>query len=172
MSAISASPVEPAILPFGSLEWFKRELAPTPDARSPNSDYGRCRSVVRDHFHDAAGAGAVCHRLHAFLHVKGKQASHDTYRSHRAYRPDHRHRRESPTLQVHLWSSRTAHPRNGNRALSWNVAVPRFCDRATRIPHRFCCRLLRNRSEKQSPPLNSWFEDFFGSGWPSPTAQD
>jgi uncharacterized membrane protein YccC len=31
MSAISASPVEPAILPFGSLEWFKRELAPTPE---------------------------------------------------------------------------------------------------------------------------------------------
>src|SRR6266576_248684 len=30
MSAISASPVEPAILPFGSLEWFKRALAPTP----------------------------------------------------------------------------------------------------------------------------------------------
>src|SRR5437016_13798693 len=30
MSAISASLVEPAILPFGSLEWFKRELAPTP----------------------------------------------------------------------------------------------------------------------------------------------
>jgi multidrug resistance protein MdtO len=29
MSAISASPVEPAILPFGSLEWFKRELSPT-----------------------------------------------------------------------------------------------------------------------------------------------
>src|SRR5882757_4754239 len=31
MSAISASPVEPAILPFGSLEWFKRALAPTPE---------------------------------------------------------------------------------------------------------------------------------------------
>ncbi len=31
MSAISASPVEPAILPFGSLEWFKRQLAPTPE---------------------------------------------------------------------------------------------------------------------------------------------
>src|SRR6266481_2779260 len=30
MSAISAPAVEPAILPFGSLEWFKRELAPTP----------------------------------------------------------------------------------------------------------------------------------------------
>src|SRR4029453_9441952 len=30
MSAISASPVEPAIVLFGSLEWFKRELAPTP----------------------------------------------------------------------------------------------------------------------------------------------
>src|SRR6478672_3088269 len=30
MSAISASPMEPPILPFGSLEWFKRELAPTP----------------------------------------------------------------------------------------------------------------------------------------------
>src|SRR5260370_92745 len=31
MTAISASPVEPAILPFGSLEWFKRQLASTPD---------------------------------------------------------------------------------------------------------------------------------------------
>src|SRR6266550_1457115 len=30
MSAISASPLEPAILPFGSFAWFKRELAPTP----------------------------------------------------------------------------------------------------------------------------------------------
>jgi len=29
MSAISASPAEPAILPFGSFAWFKRELAPT-----------------------------------------------------------------------------------------------------------------------------------------------
>jgi uncharacterized membrane protein YccC len=29
MSAISASAVEPAILPFGSLEWFKHQLAPT-----------------------------------------------------------------------------------------------------------------------------------------------
>jgi hypothetical protein len=29
MSAISASPVEPAIPPFGSIAWFKRELAPT-----------------------------------------------------------------------------------------------------------------------------------------------
>jgi hypothetical protein len=29
MSAISASAVEPAILPFGSFAWFKRELAPT-----------------------------------------------------------------------------------------------------------------------------------------------
>ena len=31
MSAISASPVEPAIVPFGSLEWFKSQLASTPD---------------------------------------------------------------------------------------------------------------------------------------------
>src|SRR4029450_11970851 len=31
MSAISASPVEPAIVPFGSLEWLKRQLASTPD---------------------------------------------------------------------------------------------------------------------------------------------
>ena len=30
--------------------------------------------------------------------------------------------------------------------------------------------LSRSRSEKQSPHLNSWFEDFFGSGWPSSTA--
>jgi uncharacterized membrane protein YccC len=29
MSAIRASAAEPAILPFGSIEWFKRELAPT-----------------------------------------------------------------------------------------------------------------------------------------------
>src|SRR6266404_311498 len=29
MSAISASPVEPAMLPFGSFAWIKRELAPT-----------------------------------------------------------------------------------------------------------------------------------------------
>src|SRR6266404_2513148 len=31
MTAISASPLEPAILPFGSLEWFKRQLASTRD---------------------------------------------------------------------------------------------------------------------------------------------
>src|SRR6266853_4910006 len=31
MTAISTSPVEPAILPFGSLEWFKRQLASTPE---------------------------------------------------------------------------------------------------------------------------------------------
>jgi uncharacterized membrane protein YccC len=30
MSATSATAPEPAFLPFGSLEWFKRELAPTP----------------------------------------------------------------------------------------------------------------------------------------------
>src|SRR6266446_5713671 len=30
MSAISASPVEPAFLPFSTLAWFKHELAPTP----------------------------------------------------------------------------------------------------------------------------------------------
>src|SRR6476660_6051322 len=30
MSAISATAPEPAFLPFGSFEWFKRELAPTP----------------------------------------------------------------------------------------------------------------------------------------------
>jgi len=30
MSAITANAVEPPILPFGSLEWFKYELAPTP----------------------------------------------------------------------------------------------------------------------------------------------
>ena len=29
---------------------------------------------VRDHFNDAAGAGAVCHRLHAFLRFEGNQA--------------------------------------------------------------------------------------------------
>ena len=31
MSAISATAPEPAVLPFGSLEWFKRQLASTPD---------------------------------------------------------------------------------------------------------------------------------------------
>src|SRR6266487_3817804 len=31
MSAITASAVEPPILSFGSLEWFKHQLASTPD---------------------------------------------------------------------------------------------------------------------------------------------
>jgi uncharacterized membrane protein YccC len=31
MSAISAAATEPVFLPFGSLEWFKRQLAPTPE---------------------------------------------------------------------------------------------------------------------------------------------
>src|SRR4030095_11110721 len=31
MSAITASAVEPPILPFGSLEWFKCQFAPTPN---------------------------------------------------------------------------------------------------------------------------------------------
>src|SRR6266481_5945244 len=31
MSAISASPVEPAFLPFSTLAWFKHQLAPTPE---------------------------------------------------------------------------------------------------------------------------------------------
>src|SRR6476469_3650566 len=31
MSAISATGLEPAFLPFGSIEWFKRQLASTPD---------------------------------------------------------------------------------------------------------------------------------------------
>ena len=46
MSAIRASVVEPAILPFGSLEWFKRELAPTP---------GRARRTAI-----IAGAAVLC----------------------------------------------------------------------------------------------------------------
>src|SRR6266567_3817599 len=70
-------------------------------ARSPNRDHGRCRSFVRDHFHDAAGAGAICHRLHAFLHVKGKQVSHDSYRSHRAFLPD------TPGPRAHLPKSKS-----------------------------------------------------------------
>src|SRR5437763_1082513 len=31
MNSASSSAVEPVILPFGSLEWFKRALAPTPE---------------------------------------------------------------------------------------------------------------------------------------------
>src|SRR4029077_1575638 len=31
MSAITAPAAEPVILPFASLAWFKRELAPTPE---------------------------------------------------------------------------------------------------------------------------------------------
>jgi len=31
MSAISATAPEPAFLPFASLAWFKRQLAPTPE---------------------------------------------------------------------------------------------------------------------------------------------
>ena len=29
MNSMSSSAVQPAVLPFGSFEWFKRELAPT-----------------------------------------------------------------------------------------------------------------------------------------------
>ena len=80
MSSIATVATEPVFLPFASLAWFKRELAPTPERARRTAIMVGGRSFVRDHFHDAAGAGAVCHRLHAFLHVKGNQVSHDTYR--------------------------------------------------------------------------------------------
>ena len=88
-----------------------------------------------------------------------------------AYRPDHRHWRDSPTLQIHLWSSRTAHPRNGDRNLSWNVVVPRSCARATRIPHRLCCRCSQSVGEAVPSPellvrgiLWLWVAIAYGAG--------
>src|SRR4026208_2203107 len=46
MSAISASPVAPAIVPFASLAWFKRQLAPTPERA--------CRTAIM------VGAAVLC----------------------------------------------------------------------------------------------------------------
>ena len=74
MNRCEAQLRQPAVLPFGSLEWFKRELATTPGTRSQNSDYCRCRGVMRDHFDDAPSAGVVCHRLYGFLRFPGDQA--------------------------------------------------------------------------------------------------
>src|SRR4029077_16074406 len=42
--------------------------------RSQNSDYCRCRGVMRDHFDDAPSAGVVCYRLYGFLRFPGDQA--------------------------------------------------------------------------------------------------
>src|SRR4030095_1376293 len=50
--------------------------------------------------------------------------------------------RQSPPLQVHLWSSRIAHSGNGNRAFSRDVVVQRLSNRTARIHYRICRRLL------------------------------
>ena len=125
------------------LAWLAQTRARADErARNQNSHHSRGRRFVRHHFDGASSAGAVCLRLYGFLRLQGEQAPHDTYRTPRIYWRDHRHWRNSPALQVYLWSSRTAHSRNGDRTVSWNVCVTHFCARATRIPHRFCCRCL------------------------------
>ena len=140
MSAISATAPEPAFLPFASLAWFKRQLAPTPERAR--------RTAIM------VAAAVLCVIISMTLQVPELSVT--------AYMPFFMSKeskflttvtgvigligltigiaRESPTLQVYLWLSRTAHPRNGNHALSWNVSVTHFCARATRVPHRFCCR--------------------------------
>ena len=151
MSAISASPVEPAILPFGSLEWFKRQLASTPDRAR--------RTAIM------VGAAVLCVIISMTLQVPELSVT--------AYMPFFVSQETKLkttvvgvggligltigigiTLLLYKFtygSSRTAHPRDGDRALSWDVAVARFCDRAARIPHRFYCRCLAVR--RRSSPL-------------------
>src|SRR6266487_2208333 len=141
------------------LAWLAQTRARADErAQHPNSHHGRWRGAVRDHFDDATGAGAGYQRLHGFLHLQGEQASHDNYRSRWSYCSDHRHWRHSPTLQIHLWASGTAHSRNDNRALSRNVVVARSCNRAAWIPSWLCRRSLAicRRRNSFTGTIGSW----------------
>src|SRR5438477_1685362 len=131
------------------LAWLVKERASANvPARNPDSYHRRRRGFVRRHFDDAASSATGYQRLHGFLYLEGEQASHDNYRSRWSYCSNHRHWSHSPTLQIHLWSSGTAHSRNGNCALFWNVVVARSYNRAARIPSWLCrrCLLIRWRS--------------------------
>src|SRR6266568_9298415 len=119
-------------------------------AQHPNSHHRRGRRFVRDHFDDATSTAAGYQRLHGFLHLQGEQATHDNYRSRWSYCSDNRHWRHSSTLQIHLWSSGTAHSRNGNRAVPWNVVFACSCNRAAWIPSRLCRRSLAIRWRRSS----------------------
>src|SRR5947208_16516529 len=121
-------------------------------SQNPNSHHSRWRGFVRHHFDDAPSAAAGYQRLHGFLHLQGEQATHDNYRSRWSYCSHHWHWSHSPTLQVHVWSSGTAHSRNGNHAIPWNVVVPRSCNRAAWIPPWLCRRCLAIRWRRDSVP--------------------
>ena len=143
---VEARPIDSVwFLAGSSANWRRRR------ARNQNSHHGRWRGFMRDHFDGAPGAGAVCHRLHGLSSSRRRPSisRHLLDSSDLSARPSAL--ADSPALQVHLWLSRTAHSRNGDRALSRNVVVPRFCARATRIPHRLCCRCLAVR--RRSRPL-------------------
>src|SRR6266496_1545263 len=141
------------------LAWLAQARARTDErAQHPNSHHGRWRGAVRDHFDDATGAAAGYQRLHGFLHLQGEQATHDNYRSRWSYCSHHRHWRHSSTLQIHVWSSGTAHSRNGNRAVSRNVVFARSCNRAAWIPSWLCRRSLaiRGRRDSFTGTIGSW----------------
>src|SRR6266704_2075303 len=141
------------------LAWLAQTRARADErAQHPNSHHSRGRRFVRDHFDDATGAAAGYQRLHGFLHLQGEQATHDNYRSRWSYCSHHRHWRHSSTLQIHLWSSGTAHSRNGNRAVSRNVVVARSCNRAAWIPSWLRRRSLaiRRRRNSFTGTIGSW----------------
>src|SRR5438094_7746092 len=119
-------------------------------AQDQNSHHSRWRGFVRHHFDDAPSAAAGYQRLHGFLHLQGEQATHDNYRSRWSYCSHHRHWSHSSTLQIHLWSSRTAHSRNGNRAVSGNVVVACSCNWTAWIPSWLCRRSLAIRGRRVS----------------------
>src|SRR5207245_6878365 len=80
------------------------------------------------------------------------------YRSLWSYCSHHRHCSHSFTLQIHLWSSGTAHSRNCNRAVSRNVVFARSCNRAAWIPSWLCrrCLAIRGRRDSFTGTIGSW----------------
>ena len=119
MTAISATATKPAILPFGSLAWFKRELAPT-----------RLREIRTAIM---VGGTVLCVIISMTLQVP--------YLDLTAY-------------MVFFASKETkfltTNPSDGNRPVSWNVVVTRFCDWPIRIPDGVCCLLLAVHRRKCS----------------------
>ena len=142
MSAISATAPEPAFLPFASLAWFKRELAPTPERAR--------RTAIM------VGAAVLCVIISMALQVPELSVT--------AYMPFFMSK-ESKFLttltgvigligltigigaSLLLYKFTYGYPelRIPGMAIALFLgmyAVTRFCARAARVPHRFCCHCL------------------------------
>src|SRR5262249_42170444 len=111
-------------------------------ARDQDRNSRRWRRALRHHLDGAPSAGAGYKRLHGFLLFAENKDSHHARRNNRTDRHYDRDWSHTLALQIHLRSSRTKDSRNGNRGVSWNVVVPRFCDRRARIRHWLPCLLL------------------------------